>query len=256
MFLAHNRGLRIHLDHKFQWFLYLHDPSFSVAPTDWDGFQIDAGYCTGLAYSYQSFHLLERPFATNCKNYMSDTEYYSRKDCIRKCKLKHSTEECGVIADEMEVYKDEHSIRFASNQNESKCAENLNLDRICLEECPHLDCIKTFYKTTQIAKLDFNHTTECDAIDKRNGLVEFIMPKEPETTFFHKPRIEMVEFICYLASTVSLWFGISMFSSLCSLSWIISNFSININSSNKIKIFQKKTVKNIYPKIPSNNVHG
>ena len=244
MFLANNRSLRIFLDHKFQWYLYLHDHWFSVAPTDWNGLQIDTGYFTGITYSYQSFHLLKSPFATNCKYYMSDTEYYSRKDCIRKCKLKHSTEECGVIADEVEVYKDEHSIRFAADQNESICAESLSLDRICLEECPHLDCIKTIYKTTQLGKLDANDPTIKDMMGKM--CVLFIMPREPETTFFHKPRIETVEFICYLASTVSLWFGVSM---LSALSWLDAFFTktknINFIKNTNNNIRRNKVILNI-----------
>ena len=246
MYLANYRVLRIYLRQKTLWFLYLHDPFYSVSPTDWDGLQIYDGYCIGVTYSYQSFHLLKSPFATNCKNYKSDTEYYSRKDCIRKCKLKHSTEECGVIADEVEIYKDEHSIRFATNQNESLCAESLSLDRICLEECPHLDCIKTFYKATQIFKFGFQNEINID-FNAVNIWIDYILPREPETTFFHKPRIEMVEFICYLASTISLWFGISMFSSLCSLSWFISNFQIK-QSINQINIFQKNSFKNILNK--------
>ena len=255
MTLENNRVLRIYLHRKNQWFLFLHDPFYSVSPTDWDGLQIDAGYSTGVTYAYQAFHLLESPFATNCKNYMSDTEYYSRKDCIRKCKLKHSTEECGVIADEVEVYKNEHSIRFPANQNESICAESLSLDRICLDECPHLDCVKMLYKGTKMAKLGFEHDLFSDTIVNRNIWVEIIIPREPETTFFHKPRIETVEFICYLASTVSLWFGLSMFSSLCSLSWFLSNFQIYL-TLNQIKIFRKKTtLRNILSKFHLDFIH-
>ena len=53
-------------------------------------------------------------------------------------------------------------------------------------------------------------------------MVEFVLPTEPETAFIHRPRIETVEFICYLASTVSLWFGVSM---LSTLSWLDALFN-------------------------------
>ena len=42
--------------------------------------------------------------------------------------------------------------------------------------------------------------------------VKIIIPFEPKTVYYVKPSKEIVEFVCYLASTLSLWFGFSILS--------------------------------------------
>ena len=197
---------------KKEWWIYLHDSSYSVDPSSWNSVLLAPGNYYSISFSYKSFHLLKSPFATNCADYKSDKQFVSRKDCLRNCKLERSIKKCGVIPHYIEVYRGEASKNFAMNDQDRTCLASLDLGTTCLRKCPHVDCVKTYYKTSTSSAISLQNNSE--VIDKQIIQVEFVLPIEPETTFIHRPRIETVEFICYLASTVSLWFGVSMFSTL------------------------------------------
>ena len=209
--------------HKFvtsrTWFLFLHDTSELKSPYDWDSFPLFESFDHSISFAYQSFKLLKSPYSTDCIDYKSDTQYVSRKDCIRKCKLKNSIEKCGVVSHEVQVFKKEPNIRFGATEEDFDCIKNISLDTICLKECPNLDCFKTYYRIINTAKYELDNTQNMLAI-------EFVTPTDPETIIIHRPAIDMLEFICYIASTVSLWFGLSIISVF---SWI---------NSQTIKLYQ------------------
>ena len=195
---------------KDNWWLALHDISYPVSPYDWNSISIRKGFYYTVTYSYQSFHLLERPYSTDCIDYKLSTEYGSRRDCIAKCKLKTGLDFCGVVPQDVVVYGEEPEVRFANSSLEKHCIESLNLSQNCLNVCPNVDCFKTYYRVRKISQIE----------DRESGhelSIDLTPPSEPETTFIHKARIETVEFVCYLASTVGLWFGLSMFSTI---NWI------------------------------------
>ena len=205
--LAQNENLRIFISKFKHWWIYLHDSSIPVSVDFWNAMVLETHSYYTIIYSYQSFQLLKSPFATNCTNYELETPFLSRKDCIRKCKLKRSLDECKVIGFETPVYKNELMVEFAQNEEKKECVKNLNSETFCQKECPNLDCFNTYYRLMKTSQIGMGE-------GKDYVWVELVLPQEPETTFIHKPRIEMVEFICYMASTVSLWFGFSMFSVL------------------------------------------
>ena len=215
------------------WWLYLNDPRYGVSSNDWNAIAVQKSYYYSVTYSYQSFHLLKRPYSTDCIDYKSSTEYGSRRDCIGKCKLRNGLVLCGVVPPEVEVIRGEPDVRFPNNSSERNCIENLNLTQKCLNVCPNVDCVKSYYravKTSQIFKDN----------DTQHLWVYLIPPSEPETTFVHKARIETVEFICYIASTVGLWFGLSVFSTM---SWI-NSIVFKFNQVNNVN-FPKVQVENV-----------
>ena len=70
--------------------------------------------------------------------------------------------------------------------------------------CPKDDCFTTYYKSIEIAQFkDY---------DKEELFVGVFFSSEPETSYHHKSSLQLIEFLCYLASTVVLWFGVSIFS--------------------------------------------
>ena len=226
---------------KKTWWIYLHDSSYSVDPCSWNSILLEHGHYYTITFSYKSFHLLKSPFATNCADYKSDKEFVSRKDCLRNCKLESSIKKCGVIPHYIEVYRGEASKNFAMNDHDKTCLASLELGTTCLRKCPHVDCVKTYYKTSIGSKVSLKNDSE--VTDQESIVVEFVLPTEPETTFIHRPRIETVEFICYLASTVSLWFGVSM---LSTLSWfdalLIKAKNINLIKTTNNNIRTKKVI--------------
>ena len=232
---------------KDGWWLILHDIGYPVSPYDWNSISVKKGYYYALTFTYQSFHLLKRPYSTDCIDYKLSTEFISRKDCIRKCSLRTGIDFCGVVPMDVEVYGGEPDVQFANNSLEKNCIENLNLSKKCLNVCPNVDCVKTYYRIVKLSETKLNKT------DPQHLRIDLIPPSEPETTFIHKARIESVEFICYMASTVGLWFGLSMFSTINWIKMFFINFNPVIIMKGPNWIYS--LIIKLSPKIPT-KVHG
>ncbi len=180
--------------------LYLHDWHDLPNGYDWNTQYVKPHLAYAITYSTKSFQLLESPYPTNCIHYPEKTRYYSRKDCIRKCRIKESLSKCGVIADETNVFKWEAG-RFANTTEEKDCLKIMDLDKFCANFCPNMDCVKNFYTPKEMYSLTLNQS---------QAKVGFKTPLEPKTIYWHKPKIETIEFLCYGASILSLWFGVSI----------------------------------------------
>jgi hypothetical protein len=63
---------------------------------------------------------------------------------------------------------------------------------------------------------------------------------EPKTTHLYQPKIETIEFLCYIASILGLWFG---FSFLSIQLWLEKIFIIFDNMNIKIKFLNKRLYK-------------
>ena len=204
------------------WWIYFQNNSdIPIKSREFNMIEIFKGYHYRISYDMMSYKLLESPYPTNCQNYRKTSDYYSQKDCIRKCKLNTSLTNCGSIGYEVNVIKGEPSVRFTTG-SEGKCIEKIDFNMICTKMCPKIDCIIKYYKPKFISLPA--------ALDKKNNHVEmeFYVSNEPEHTFIHKPRIELIEFICYIASTLSIWFGFSMISIYYGFKSISNSLNINL----------------------------
>ena len=203
----------------------------------WNGIDCKQSFWYTLSYSVQTYHLLESPYSTDCLNYRRDTPFLSREDCVRKCRVNESNTKCGVISHETDVFSGEPNIRFAKSSEEEECIKRLDLKKYCYDMCPKDDCLITYYKPIVMTEANRGYD---------NLAVSVIIPSEPETTYHHKPSVELIEFLCYLASTVGLWFGVSIFSIVFNLKSIKFNTLLNYNCltlaalSAKIKPAPKK----------------
>jgi hypothetical protein len=157
---------------------------------------------------------MPKPYKNYCVDY-TKFGFSSRTDCIIKCRLKYFRDHYerwpGVyltenltndyMFDAMEVLLANESLDFV-------------LGKSCTKKCgSNTDCLKeTFYlKKSEEIDLDFNSTV-------------FIFPPNlPSLKFENSPKIQVEEFICFIASIVSLWFGFSiiMLSDVCSLIFTI-----------------------------------
>ena len=149
---------------------------------------------------------MESPYRTDCKDYRFrfSGKYLSRKGCIRKCKIEVSLKTCGVIYRDIDLMRSDPTVHFGNwgNSTSKSCFQNLNYTYVCNERCPHYDCAIDYYKTVALHKVK----------NTKGTFLTLVIPTEPETSYSHEPRIELVEFICYLASTFNMWFGFSMLS--------------------------------------------
>ena len=212
------------------WWMYMHNSYDRTCSYDWNSIQLKRGYNYWLTFTLQSYQLLERPYPTDCTDYYNKTEYMSRKDCIRQCKLNLSLRECGVVPHEVDIYRDEPVVRLATDDEYETCVFNLTLNRVCPKMCPHYDCYKQIYKPVVIS---YNKVNETCLPEQCHTRIRLVIPSDTQTTYYHKPNIEIIEFVCYLASTLSIWFGFSVISTM---DWfgVLLDTIIGINRSNKI----------------------
>ena len=204
--LSHNERLVFVFGHsgiKNKWFLTMHSSFNYPSSYGWDGIDVEENYFYILSYAVQTYHLLESPHSTNCLNYKEKTVFLSREDCVRKCRIRESQSKCGVVSHEIDVFRGEPNLRLSETIVEEKCIERLDLKKLCYEMCPNDNCLIPYYKPIVVTQ----GTQELGGLS-----VNIIIPSEPETSYHHKPSVEIIEFLCYLASTVSLWFGFSLFS--------------------------------------------
>ncbi len=94
-------------------------------------------------------------------------------------------------------------MRFVENSDEEKCIKDLDLIEYCSKFCSNMDCVKHHYKPVLISG---------ELTDRKEVIIDLTILTEPETTFWHKPKIETIEFLCYIASILSIWFGFSILS--------------------------------------------
>jgi len=193
--------------------LYLHDWRETPTVYDWNTVEIQLSKYYSLFYSVKNYRLLESPYPTNCINYETNTEYLSRNECIRKCQINRSISKCNVISDAVNIFKWEQDIRFAVTVDQENCIEELNLNEYCLRMCPNYDCIKYYYKPNLVAS---------GIKGQIENTISIGFSTEAETTYWHKPRIELIEYICYMASIFNLWFGFSILSIYCLLNDLVS----------------------------------
>ena len=197
--------------------------------SDWYGVGLKQSFWYTLSYSVQTYHLLKSPYSTDCLDYKRDTPFLSREDCVRKCRVNESKTKCGVISHETDIFRGEPNIRFAKSSEEEECIKRLDLKKYCYDMCPKDDCLIAHYKPIVLEEINKNMD---------DLMVSLIVPSEPETTYHHKSSVELIELLCYLASTVGLWFGVSIFSVISYLK------SIKLNTIfDKIIIFPLICVK-------------
>ena len=209
------------------WWLYIHDPHDIPSSYEWNAIQLEKGSRSTVEFTVNSYHLLKSPYHTNCLDY-SQTEYLSRKDCIRKCKINRSVDKCGVVSHEMDVYKDEPNVRFAQTEVELNCVKGLGLKRKCPQMCPKNDCFKQHYTEKLISRLNLN---------SNHSILKLAFSTDPQIAHHHKPKLETIEFLCYFASILSLWFGVSMISTFDWLKIVLTK----VKQSISIRIFNGQT---------------
>ena len=181
------------------WMIHFHDSLNMPQSNDFNKYEI-----TGKTYTWKlsSFRLLKSPYQTDCKDYRQSTEYLSRKDCIRKCKIRVSVGECEVVFKAIDIQRGEPPVHFgnSSKQSEQACFNNLNFTEICTKSCPNYDCSINYYEPVVLHKAKRPK-------NKPDTILQIMIPYESETSYYYQPRIEIVEFVCYLFSTFNMWYG-------------------------------------------------
>ena len=209
------------------WWVFMHHSLDRPSSYEWNAFEVRRGHDYQVTFALVTFHLLSHPYRTNCKDYPTETEFTSNKECTRVCKLRQMLSNCGHLSHKVDVLRGEQiendsEVRFARSPQEEQCVNNISLNQICRRMCSNVDCVKHYYKPIMISSKDEAH----EWID-----IDVMIPSEPITDYYNIPQIPTIEFLCYIASVLSLWFGFSILS-LCY--WLKVLF-IRIKPMNKFK---------------------
>jgi len=93
------------------------------------------------------------------------------------------------------------------------------------------DCVKTYYKPSIQQKVK---------VFGSNYYVAIAPSSEPLNIYKYNPKLETIEFLCFIASVASIWFG---FSFLCIFGWFQNIFNwFFINYQAKKSITRKKNL--------------
>ncbi|CAG2110316.1 unnamed protein product [Medioppia subpectinata] len=161
------------------WWIYIHHSYDTASGYGWDAIEVLPRKQYKISYILNSYHLLAKPYATQCIHYSSQTQYMSRKDCVRRCRRTVSEQSCGsaIVGHEVDVHRGEPTARFTNT-----CVRQLDFKPICERMCPHMDCHKHYFtpKVLGSKRIGADHT-----------VVELTVPSEPETIVWRADSLEI-----------------------------------------------------------------
>lgn len=176
------------------WWLFMHNPMDVPSSYDWNSIELKKGHYIAISYSHQAFRLNAE--LQNCRNFGPESDYSSRSQCIRNCKIRRSVSDCGVIFHGIDVRSDEIPLRFAKTESEKNCVININLGNVCADECRAIECNKDHYKPEIIMKSE----RKDDFLSLR-----LIPPSEPVITYSQTPFIQPKELRYLWVTTIAIW---------------------------------------------------
>ena len=103
-------------------------------------------------------------------------------------------------------------------------------------------CYNEYYKLSKVTSND---------ISARGKIIWIRNTLSPTLVFSQKAKVEFQEFLCYIASIVSLWFGVSL---IMIKDWLKCTFNFlkttynNVNhvtNNNKVVVFINRQVNNV-----------
>ena len=172
-------------------------------------------------------HSLPKPYETQCVDYQK-RNYTSRRDCIYQCRIKKLSEfRPGKWLGSYLNYNsssDENMVDVYPFWSEF-CSNDVEIGDSCKEKCGlDYECYSELY---EVSLQHNNHRFPA-------FYVPILPPDMPDLVYTQLPNIQMVEFLSYLGSAISLFFGISVIM----VSDSIMKFSKHV--WNKYQIFSLK----------------
>ena len=157
---------------------------------------------------------MPKPYETQCVDYQKKG-YTSIRDCIYQCRMKYVAEKWPHIWPGTYLNYEERTELNISDTFDfwlRRYHEDVQIGDSCKNVCElHSECYSELYEVF-LHKHDrqFNHF-----------YLPIFPPNMPDLIYTYSPSIQLVEFLSYLGSTISLYFGFS----LVMLSDLILKFS-------------------------------
>ena len=185
-------------------------------------------------------HSLPKPYKTDCFDY-STIGFTSLFDCIAKCRKKGLKEELklwpGNFLTEDRELNDRMVEMFAI------FGKNQSLDTIVGENCRQFCDTKNecFIQYFALKNYSFPYNMESFQV--------FIFTSDiPNLTYNHSPKVIFEEFISFIGSIVSLWFGFSivMLSNIISIAFKYSKILVEKHSKSETFVANINVKRNVH----------
>jgi hypothetical protein len=148
---------------------------------------------------------LSAPYPTDCQNYITDG-LVSQQQCFENCRTNLTVEKCGGWPEDVNAPLDSQ-LQFVGELFKKCQLDTIKeINKICNEKCSKSDCVSEYY-TFRLVR--FSESGSMWMKDK--CYVDIIVPPTPGVDYTHNPKFETVEFVCYVASVISMWFGFAIF---------------------------------------------
>ena len=194
-------------------------------------------------YKYLLFETTKPSTPINlCFDYSKDKQFKSKTDCQRQCKLIEEKDccfkrqDCGIkwsLEKKSNCSLDYVNRRISGSISFGRpYYENIEEPRMFpgiedCSDCPQ-DCTSFMHSVSHInSKHTFTITSQLQ-----------IQDTEPVVKIEFSLKLSMIEYVIYIASCISLWFGFSMFQTLLDLTKKF-NKSLNEKNSNSNPMFIK-----------------
>lgn len=153
-----------------------------------------------LSFTKTEVRLLPKPYATKCKDYNRDG-YKSREQCIDDCFVKRYREVEGRWPAPVAAVRQEQLI-VSDMSNYTNYGE---ISKWCNAKCGRQEnCLNVYYDVQK-----YLNVWRKPGEDEEGFQVIVMSPRGMDTTYKHNAKIQLIEYICYVASLLSLWFGAS-----------------------------------------------
>ena len=199
-----------------------------------------------VTYSDFENFFLPHPFATECIDYNATTEFISRDDCFDRCITQFSINRTNKIYSGPIIYPEtEHEIipTAVLMNNPSMIQLKRNASKYCSNQCRFKECNQHFYVPKLKSSNPFIY----------NSFI-FQSMNDPKITTVYSQRLDLMQFMTDLASTIGFWVGTSIFSSIFEIVEIFNKFKQILfkhqtNKENERKFNEQKLYSLIEEKI-------
>ena len=188
---------------------------------------------TGVKYQKSSVKSLTKPYETNCFDF-NTIGFNSRRSCLENCRLNHLQKHYNKQPGGFLSYKPSNRLLASLQHNVERDQFKDKVAKICREVCPsNIDCYREYFT---IGKQEYNISYE--RINVHHFVVD--IPELPELSVRHSPKVYFEEFVSFIGSLISLWFGFSiiMLSKLFLnfINFTIKTFSVKFSQNNKTNV--------------------
>uniref|UniRef100_T1KGT2 Uncharacterized protein n=2 Tax=Tetranychus urticae TaxID=32264 RepID=T1KGT2_TETUR len=202
--------LRVYSEGNHSVTVFVHNPREILPFEESDSFPFFTKQAARLVVTTSKVitSLLPAPYRTNCVSY-NETEY-GRTGCIYSCRLKEAQRNCPRWPYNVPAPTNT-TVPFRIRGRD--CAGPLRYTCSDRSVCPN-QCNNVWYSTSL--------TYLRDKKDPNDYITRFSVrrPLGIEFEYMYGPRLDAIEFLCYVASALSMWMGISVFDlTLLTITW-------------------------------------